>query len=707
VAVLKEIVPDIGALIGREVGSPPELDARPAQQRLIGTLAELFRKQNQPMLLILEDLHWALESLPPLHSLTQIVSDLPLLITASYRDDERPDLPSALPKMRPMMLQRLDADNIAVLSESMLGEAGRHPEMIALLQRETEGNVFFLVETARALAQAAGRLSDIGRAGLPETVFAGGVQAVLQRRLAQVPPAARDFLKAAAVIGRQIDFQLLRKFSHFQDDRQAFADLENWLTICANAAVLDWQDGHWRFAHDKLREALIAELSLDDQRGYHRRAAEAIERVYPNDDQHAAVLADHWRWAENAEKEASYLVTAAQQAVDAQQMREAIVRAERGIRLVNDDVRRIQFLFVLGDAQVRLGEYANGVESLQMALAIAERSGDTANAAVANVRISAALWETGDYTTALGYAHEGLRQSQLVDDQISESRAYNSIANILWYKGEQAQAEPYYQKSYEVALAGNHKRLIGVALNNLGLVYQEKGDYTTALMYIRDSWAIKEELGDQRGIGIAMANMALLAARLGDINAEMDYLKRGIEIARKVGDRRTEGGATLSLSEAYNRVGELDSAVYFAEMSLSIGRELGDKPGIINALISLGSYALKREYPDEAAAYIAESLYLARSIGATPKLLEGLLHAAWVFGQWGAVDRAYEIVDMVDQHPALMEDIRTTMMKLVNDKLAALYDWEGDAMQFAPRRSAGMTFDAMLEETLRALHLPE
>src|SRR6185295_1308069 len=101
--------------------------------------------------------------------------DLPLCVVGSYRHDERPKLPDELPGMKALRLERLDVASIEALSYSMLGDVGREPHVVELLQRETEGNVFFLVEVVRTLAEETGRLEDIGRATLPDSVFAGGV----------------------------------------------------------------------------------------------------------------------------------------------------------------------------------------------------------------------------------------------------------------------------------------------------------------------------------------------------------------------------------------------------------------------------------------------------------------------------------------------------------------------------------------------------
>ncbi|MDT9115812.1 hypothetical protein RSW44_25100, partial [Escherichia coli] len=79
-------------------------------------------------------------SLTLLHTLQQRAPDLPLLIVGNYRNDEAPDLPHHFPGCMLLHLGRLSTDQIARLSESMLGAAGSAPQIVRLLQRETEGN---------------------------------------------------------------------------------------------------------------------------------------------------------------------------------------------------------------------------------------------------------------------------------------------------------------------------------------------------------------------------------------------------------------------------------------------------------------------------------------------------------------------------------------------------------------------------------------
>jgi len=331
-SVLEAVVPDIAALLDREVPARAAIDPEAAQARLYVVIDALLRRHKDPMLIVVEDLQWAgSETLRLVSEIAGAAPELPLLFVGTYRDDERPQLPADAPGMRVLKLRRLGKDGIAALAASMLGEAGRRPMVIERLTRETEGNPFFLVEVVRALAEDAGALSRVGREPMPETVTAGGVHLIVRRRLDQVPRRARSLLEAAAVIGRRIDPALLRVLS-------PGVDLDAWLETCADVAVLEVDEKSYRFSHDKLREGLLADLGADAARALNRRIAEAIEAVYPSSPEHVAALARHWAVAGDAAKEARYATLAGEQALQSSAYREAVAYFERAVALVSASV---------------------------------------------------------------------------------------------------------------------------------------------------------------------------------------------------------------------------------------------------------------------------------------------------------------------------------------------------------------------------------
>src|SRR5260221_12589144 len=102
-----------------------------------------------------------MDSLTLLDLISRKVKDLPVLLVGNYRDDERPDLPGTLPVLQTIQLKRLPADVVRRLVASMLGSAGASPVVTEFLQRETEGNAFFLFEAGRALASDTTRLDEM------------------------------------------------------------------------------------------------------------------------------------------------------------------------------------------------------------------------------------------------------------------------------------------------------------------------------------------------------------------------------------------------------------------------------------------------------------------------------------------------------------------------------------------------------------------
>ena len=286
-SVLKSILTDLEVLLERTIPDAPAVNPQAAQLRLVKVIESLILRQTEPMLLLLEDLQWAdADSLLLLHRLTPSCQKRPLLILASFRDDERPTLPQDLPDCPVLKLGRFSAQSIAELCQSMLGNNGYTPELVQFLESETEGNVFFVIEVMRALAEEAGQLSLVASHRLPKKVLTGGIQAIVQRRLLRLPEEARPLLQLAAVAGRQIDLTVLRSFE---------PKIEPWLYMAADASVLEMNDQAWRFAHDKIRESLLLELMPSDRERLHLWLARTIETVYPSSAPHAATLAEHYQ----------------------------------------------------------------------------------------------------------------------------------------------------------------------------------------------------------------------------------------------------------------------------------------------------------------------------------------------------------------------------------------------------------------------------
>lgn len=352
--VIKPLAPDIGMLLGRDVPDAPELEAEATQRRLLTVIEQLFRRQKEPMVLLLEDLQWAEESTDIVRYLTERLIDQPVLIIGSYRDDEYPNLPTLLPQMQVLKLERFTRQTVKALSVSMLGEViGSQEHIIRLLMQETEGNVYFLVEVVRALAEEAGQLDQIGQITLPQYVFAQGVRTVLARRLNRVLPEARPLLKLAAIRGRLLDLPLLQAMA-------PTVNLDAWLRHGNDTAVLEIKDQVWQFSHDKLREALLAQMDPYESQQLHRQVAKTIETIYPDDPTQVLVLAYQWHMAGDAARELPYRLAAGEMALASGANSQAVDLLTRAFDLsVSQQASQAQqahVLRLLGEAYMGLGD---------------------------------------------------------------------------------------------------------------------------------------------------------------------------------------------------------------------------------------------------------------------------------------------------------------------------------------------------------------
>jgi serine/threonine protein kinase/tetratricopeptide (TPR) repeat protein len=308
-SVLSDIIPNLSQILGRNIAKPAEVSPSAAQERLTTTIVNLLKRQIIPTVIILEDLHWAgQESLELLKVVSEELSSMSILILGSYRNDETPNLPESFLQASHIVLERLNREQITDLSRSILGELDNEPQIVAMLEGETAGNVFFVIEIIRALAEEAGGLRQIAEHPLPDNIVAGGILAILQRRIQRVPAEYAPLLRLAALVGRELDLNLLRKLV-------PNVDIEAFTLICSQVAVIEVIDEHWHFSHDKLREEIVRELKSDTNniRGLHQEIATVIEEIYPDDESHISKLAYHWSEADVASKAAIYLEKASEQ----------------------------------------------------------------------------------------------------------------------------------------------------------------------------------------------------------------------------------------------------------------------------------------------------------------------------------------------------------------------------------------------------------
>jgi tetratricopeptide (TPR) repeat protein len=637
-SVLKPLVPDISRLLDRPIPDAPELEPQAAQDRLINTVEDLLRRQSQPLAICLEDLHWAgSESILMLDRLSK-VSNLPMLIVGNYRDDETPDLPSNLPHAKTLKLERLQPASIQKLSESMLGEAGRRPDVVELLQRETEGNAFFIVEVVRTLAEEAGQLELVGTISLPETILAGGVDNLIQRRLQRVPASAFPLLQYAALIGRQLDLKVLRQLIPGSDEA-------DWLAACADAAVLEVQEDNWRFSHDKFREVLLRNLPAEQRQQLHRQVAESIEVVYQSDlSAHYAVLAHHWTEAKVADKAIDYLEKAGTQALKNFANAEALEFFNNALKMVDEaqmrieTIRRARWQRQIGQAYWGLGDMAalqqHGEEALRLHNQPMPDASQLGRGLLQQVgsQLGHLLRKTAkgklnqDITLELVRTYKLLGQAFFFMNQANPTlyvtlqqlnlaeriapspelaEAYANMSVVAGLIPIHSLARTYIKNGVEVAQSLNDTYTIGQISSVISLYYLGIGEWQTARQYIHRSTTIADQVGDRRLWESVSGVLALANSFEGKFADAIDVFNQVYHSSRRSGNTQTYLWGMLGQAENLLPAGRFDEAQVFLDEAATVpmhkfGRDSEIRSNALNALVNIrqGNHAQALQFAD-------------------------------------------------------------------------------------------------------------
>ena len=577
-AVLRPLLPGLPALLGRAIGDAPVLDPQATQSRLRGTIESVLLHQDAPILLALEDLHHAdTESVALLGRVALEARTRPVLILATYRDDERPRLPEELPHARLLRVPRLPAAAIEQLCAQMLGDAAHRPEVLRLLERESEGNVFLLVEAARALAE---RLRAGGRAdaaGLAQGLLTDRMAALLQRRLQRLPAAALPTLRLAALWGRELDLRLLAELE---------PGLGRWLRVCEEAAVVTLHQGRWQFAHDKLREAVLSSLpppGSDARRALHRQVAEALERACGEAPAAAAALARHWSAADVPARAVRHARRAAEQALSTGAIQDAIEHLERTRALqarlgpgALDRLERAQVLRLLATALCSCGRLKECAAVLEEASALLGTP--VPRGALEYVRALAP--EVARFVRARldPGGGPGARRAEADPEAAEQLALLRGAGEVYFWMSEPGKIVLANLRGLNLAEALGERATAALYSGVLGFVLDRAGRSRLSQYFLRSAAALIPG-ADPATLLSYLRLLGSLHMEHGRMEAALDAYGRATELARSVGDEASvlfgmhaqaclcfvwgdDTGAQTGLASLYSGAERAGNAVY-------------------------------------------------------------------------------------------------------------------------------------------------
>jgi tetratricopeptide (TPR) repeat protein len=527
-------------------------DATPEQARfrLFDAVTRFLKDvaRRTPLLLVLDDLHWAdRPSLRLLRFLARELHEAPVLVVGTYRHTEvGPTHPLA------------DVMGEATLGDRLLLGGLREPEvarflevsagmappaaLVSAVHGHTQGNPFFVGEVARLLALDAPGAAPTTASSVA-LVIPESVREVIRRRVDRLRPECRALLAIAAVAGADFEVGCVQ--------RAADRPLAETLTLLDEAALAGLVEtrpdgrGRYAFCHSLIRRVLYDQLTPLRRIELHRRLGEVLETLYgPARDDHLAELAHHFYEASldgNADRAVDYATRAAAHALQRVAYEEAVSHFARALSALDakgaDERRRCELLAALGDAQMQAGESNLAKRTLREAADLARQLG--AGELLARVALAFGWWvEPGKTDHYLVDLLEEAARMLPPDDSALRARVLAHLAAELWYTGTPERRTTLSQEAVAMARRVGDTRALTFALSSRHLALWGPANVEERLAVAGEVVQRATAIGDTERVMQGRVWQVVDFLELGDIQA----VDVGIALCERLADDLRQPG---------------------------------------------------------------------------------------------------------------------------------------------------------------------
>jgi DNA-binding SARP family transcriptional activator len=629
---LARLLPEV-----ERVGLPAPSDDR---LQLFESVVHLLERlvAIQPLVLILEDLHWADEmSLRLLAVVTRRSDRWPVLVLATVREEELAE--AAAPRRTLAELGRerhatslklagLSRPNTAALVRSLF-RVGSDAETLARVEeqvwRVSEGNPFVAVETTRALQDGSIRASSTT---LP---VANRVRELIAGRLERLSEQARDVAAVAAVIGREFDFPLLQRAAQF-DEAAAAKAMEELVRLRA----LHGMGERFDFTHERVQAVVYDQILPPRRKLLHRRIGEAIEKLYDgNLEPHVLALGIHYLRAEVWDKAVRYLGQAGKQAVARSANREAVTCFDQALAVLSH----------LPASHARLGQATD-----------------------LHLELCNPLQALGEYGREAVCFREAERQAGQLDDSQRLARASIYMTNHHRRVGQMTQAGILGQRALTIADQLSDPRLMISAAFSLGLVRSYLGEYRGAEELLRRAMVAVDDqrihdLCDLDGLPAVSVpgHLARMLAECGRFEEGLTLGQRAMDSAEALGHPASLVTACWALGWLHNVRGGFHQAVPLLERGHALSRKWELSGWIPNVLEQLGCAYACSGRRNHGVRFLEESLDAYAALGRHPLTVH--------------MGEAYLLADRPDEAADFAEKLLALAQRLGQPRLRALALW--------------------------------
>jgi predicted ATPase/DNA-binding NarL/FixJ family response regulator len=569
---LARLLPELGPdLSGRAAAD--SMQAAQLLELVLGLLTRL--SFIQPVMLILEDLHWADHSTLELVAfLARSLREVPVLLVVTYRSDElrrRHPLRSLLTnweRMRSVItveLRRFGRAEVAAQLAAILDtEPG--PGLVDLVFDRSGGNAYLVEELAGVVRNGG------DPAHLPPSLLD-----VLLSRVDSLSPDAQRLLVTAAVAGRRVPDRLLARVAGL-GEAELFAALRE--SVQSHLLVVDHTGHGYEFRHALTRDAVYEDMLPGERVRLHAAYGDALvaDPWLAGDDSAApAALAHHWYAALDLPRALPASITAASHARASYAPAEALRHLERALEIwprVPDAEERTgidqaEVFRLAADAAYQAGAVDRALSLLNEGLAELPAGSDAVRRALLLDRRAHALRDSGREHEAFGSLEEAL--ALLATGQVTRAHAVvqASMANAHMRVADMEAAAAMAERAVQAARAAQAQEVEADVTITLGSAQSYLGPPGTGLDALRSGLALALHAHAPVTALRGYVNLSDVLELLGRHTEAAVTASNGVDLAARIGLARTFGAyLTGNLAESWLRLGRWAGVDQLTEQAL-------------------------------------------------------------------------------------------------------------------------------------------
>ena len=632
---------------------------------------------QRPLLLVLDDLHWAdISSISLLFHLSRHIGNSRIFIIGTCRPEEvalgrdgaRHPLADMLAECKRTFGEILidldqESEGFHFVQAILQSEPNRlNQNFHRALFHHTRGHALFTIELLREL-QTQGTLRQdesgywVESDPLDWNLLPAKVEGVIEKRIGQLTPECRELLVIASIEGEEFTAQVISCLTN-RTERAVFHLLSHELEKRhflvqeqAESTVAGQCLSRYRFGHVLFQHYIYQRLSAGERRLLHGEVASALERLYGNEVESFSVqLAHHYRQAEIWSQAFDYLLISGHKARGAYATQEAIAFYTQAIaasRQIAPPLAASELLPIYegrGVVYMLLTQYLKAIEDFQIMLRLARSDGNQRKEGEALCHLAFAHWSMfaeENAPFAEQYGQEAFLLAQEIGDERILAKSLTSLGFMHQWRGKLTDAAKQLEASLAISRRNGYHASIGQNLLWLSVQANWQGNFQASVKLGKEGLAVSRDLHDGLQELFSLAFLGLATGGAGHYRETFALFQEGIDKAKERENLFFIGRFANQLGWFYSEFGDNKRALELDLESLEFGCASGVSNVEISALINVGLDNLALGRYAESQSYLEPTLERVRlgDFGAHQwrwlmRLLIGLAELAYVTGDY-------------------------------------------------------------------------